>query len=210
MMASQVRRLRTAGRAGATAELNPDGSFVDGVVEQALVATVQFDGEQRVRHRIHHARGGFLRTPHATAHAAWGTVLPPQVRKRSHDGHDALNGVVVLQSLSGQVSRRIARPSSGSDAAASRPTWSVSAMPKPRWRAPSLRCDANGRTLFSKAPFLARSSSRTCLAWRNEWIRSAVTCCACLVRTGRSPSNEKPRPSSSASHPALTTRSSPS
>ena len=80
-------------------------------------------------------------------------MLPAQVRKQTDDGHDALNGVVVLQSLSGQVSRRVARAVVGQRCSGVPTDLIGFSNAQAALTCPGLRRDANGRTLSFQGPF---------------------------------------------------------
>ena len=80
-------------------------------------------------------------------------MLPTKVRERPNEHHDALHGMLVLEALSGQVSRRIARTVVGQRCSGV-PTDLVGfSNAQAALACPGLRCDANGRTLFFQGPF---------------------------------------------------------
>ena len=76
-MTPQERRFFAAAFTATASQLDPDGLLVQRVGEEALIATVQFDGKQRMRHGVHDSRGCFFRSTHPTSDANRCTVLPP-------------------------------------------------------------------------------------------------------------------------------------
>ena len=103
MVASQQWRFFFANAACASSQLNSDGAFVNGVIEKALISSIQLDGKQRMGHWVHHTRSGLLWAPHSTTYANGSTVLPTQLREVSNDDHDSFNGVLILKPLSSEV-----------------------------------------------------------------------------------------------------------
>ena len=103
MVASQQWRFFFANVACTSSQLNSDGAFINGVIEKALIPSIQLDGKQRMGHWVHHTRSRLLWAPHSTTHTNRRTVLPTQLREVSNDDHDSFNGVLILKPLSSEV-----------------------------------------------------------------------------------------------------------
>ena len=96
MVAAQVRRFTFTHRARSTTELDSDCTLIDGVVEQSLIAPVQFDGKQGMGHGVHYARRCLFGAAHATSNPNRSAVFPAKVGELANKNHDAVNGMLVF------------------------------------------------------------------------------------------------------------------
>ena len=159
--------------------------LVDGVIQQALIATVQLDGKQGVRHRVHDTRRSLLGSTHSTADANRCTVLPAKVGQLPHDDHDALDSVFVLQTLRSKVGGGVAWALVGDRSRSFSPYtvgFSDTEAPLPRT---GLRRDANRRSLFFEfafaSPFFIEHQLR--FAQGSQTVVSDL--CSVLLAQGR-------------------------
>ena len=103
MVAAQKRAGTLTNGARSFPQLHPNRVLLSGVIQQALIATIQLNGEKRVGHWIHDSWSRFLRSAHTAPHTYRGTVLPSQIGQLAHEHHDSVNCVLIFKALSRQI-----------------------------------------------------------------------------------------------------------